>query len=63
MNIDKILRSGESLTVEFKESFDRESLETVVAFANTRGGIILIGVDNNGIVKGISVGTNTMVRT
>jgi len=62
MNIDKILRSGESLTVEFKESFDRESLETVVAFANTRGGIILIGVDNNGIVKGISVGTNTMVN-
>ncbi|MQY79008.1 MAG: transcriptional regulator [Bacteroidetes bacterium] len=62
MNIDKILRSGESLTVEFKESFDRESLETVVAFANTRGGIILIGVDNNGIVKGISVGTDTMVN-
>jgi len=62
MNIDKILRSGESLTVEFKESFDRESLETVVAFANTRGGIILIGVHNNGIVKGISVGTDTMVN-
>lgn len=38
MNIEKILRSGESQTVEFKESFDRESLETVVAFVNTRGG-------------------------
>ncbi|MFQ5641943.1 MAG: ATP-binding protein [bacterium] len=60
MNLDKILSSGESQTVEFKESFDRESLETVVAFANTRGGTILIGVDNNGMVKGITVGTNTM---
>ena len=37
MNSAQILKSGESVTVEFKESFDREALETAVAFANTKG--------------------------
>nr|CBH38390.1 hypothetical protein BSM_18670 [uncultured archaeon] len=33
----------ESEMLEFKESFDHEAIETAGAFANTRGGIILIG--------------------
>ena len=32
MNIEKILSEGESVTVEFKESFDRENIETIAAF-------------------------------
>jgi predicted HTH transcriptional regulator len=37
------LLSGESQTVEFKTSFSRDVIETLVAFANTQGGLVLDG--------------------
>jgi len=60
MNIEKIIKLGESETVEFKETFDREAIETVGAFANTRGGTLLIGVSDKGDVKGIQLGKGTL---
>jgi len=60
MDIKKILASGESEMVEFKESFDRETIETVVAFSNTRGGVIVIGASDKGDVKGIDIGKKTL---
>ncbi len=62
MDLEKLLDMGESETVEFKETFDRETLETVVAFANTRGGAILIGVNNAGGVKGAPIGPETIPK-
>ena len=47
-----ILSSGESETVEFKEHFKAEAIETAVAFANTHGGRLLIGVSDTGKVVG-----------
>jgi ATP-dependent DNA helicase RecG len=41
-NIDELIRIGESLTIEYKSSFDRESIETLVAFANAKGGTVLV---------------------
>ena len=38
----KLVDQDESEMLEFKECFDHEAIETVGAFANTRGGIILI---------------------
>lgn len=58
--VSKVLRAGESEKVEFKESFDREALETLCAFANTKGGILLIGADDKGRVAGLSVGQHTL---
>jgi ATP-dependent DNA helicase RecG len=55
-DIQKIIKQGEGLSVEFKEARDKvpSSLyETVVSFANTNGGIILLGVDDDGMVTGI----------
>ena len=54
--LDRLLAEGESETTEFKESLDREALETVAAFANTRGGTLLIGVHDDGTVRGITLG-------
>jgi len=58
--LDHLLAAGESETVEFKESLDREALETVAAFANTKGGTLLVGVRDDGTVRGITLGRETL---
>jgi len=55
MNILNIIGKGESQTVEFKASFQKEVIETVVAFANAKGGKIFIGVADNAELLGIAV--------
>jgi len=45
MDLKYILNSGESETLEFKEKFDDRTVESAVAFANAKGGMILIGVN------------------
>ncbi len=56
----EILAEGESETVEFKRSFDKETLETVSAFANTKGGLIVIGVSRQGRIQGVVIGRETL---
>jgi ATP-dependent DNA helicase RecG len=53
--ITQIIESGESQEVEFKESFhsSQDFSKLMCAFANTYGGIILIGVSNKKEVIGI----------
>ena len=60
--IEELIGKGESETVEFKEKFDNEAIETAVAFANTNGGIILIGVFDKGGIKGVEVGRDTIEK-
>ena len=56
----KIIRAGESEAVEFKEKFDKEALETVCAFTNTKGGTVFVEITDKGIIKGIDLGKNTV---
>ena len=49
----RILKEGESTVVEFKESLNKELNKTVCAFANIKGGKILIGVKDDGSPIGI----------
>jgi ATP-dependent DNA helicase RecG len=58
--IHDIISSGESETLEFKERFNVDVIETAVAFANTRGGQILIGVSNNGKPAGQHFGKEAL---
>ena len=53
--VEKLLHQSESDSLELKTSFGRESIETLVAFANAKGGTILIGVNDEHEVIGISV--------
>ncbi|HNY02647.1 MAG TPA: ATP-binding protein, partial [Bacteroidales bacterium] len=53
MKLDELMKQGESQRLEFKESFGKETVETVAAFSNASGGVILIGVDMKGKVNGI----------
>ena len=52
-----ILSKGESLVVEFKSDVkslpDRDLIAAVVAMANTEGGLILLGVEDDGEVTGV----------
>jgi len=59
-DLRKLIENGETETVEFKASFDKETLETAVAFANTKGGVILIGASDKGDIKGIQIGKETL---
>lgn len=43
----------ETRTMEFKETVTNTFLKTVSAFSNYNGGMIIFGIDDNGIVKGL----------
>lgn len=53
--IEKLIEQGEGLNLDFKfEVSDAAKIaRSLVAFANTNGGKLLIGVKDNGIIKGI----------
>ena len=55
MKFDKLLTSPESKTLEFKRDTSalKQIMRTIVAFANTAGGIIVIGRDDNGDIVGV----------
>jgi ATP-dependent DNA helicase RecG len=46
MNMDIVLKSGESTTIEFKERFNNSVFKTLSAFLNTEGGTVYIGLSN-----------------
>ena len=50
----------EGQTVEFKSSFNENVIETLVAFANTKGGTVYVGVSDKRKVQGITVGKETV---
>jgi len=60
MNLPDLIKTGESDTIKFKEKFDERTIESVVAFANTKGGIIFIGVSDKNNIKGIKIGKETI---
>ena len=50
--IDFLIKEGEGLTVECRERFTSRMSQDIVAFANTKGGRILIGVNDTNKVIG-----------
>ncbi|MDR2835265.1 MAG: putative DNA binding domain-containing protein, partial [Bacteroidales bacterium] len=50
----------ESLTVEFKTSFNDDVIISLVAFSNAVGGEVYVGIADNGEVKGVSTGKETI---
>lgn len=47
------MRFYESETIELKEQYVEDIRKEIIAFANTEGGTIYVGVSDNGIIQGI----------
>src|SRR4030067_2578843 len=60
--INFLLKEGEGLTVEFKEHFTPRIDEDIVAFSNTRGGVILLGVRDDRTVGGETMTSDMKAR-
>lgn len=60
-DILKLAQTTESSALEFKESTGQmeRGMETLCAFLNAHGGIILFGVNDNGLIKGQEVSDKT----
>jgi ATP-dependent DNA helicase RecG len=56
-----IMIKNESQHIEFKSKFNEDVIETLVAFANTKGGKVLVGVDDTGkAVKNFTAGKESL---
>jgi predicted HTH transcriptional regulator len=62
--IKKIIAEGESEGLEFKRSLSelKEILETVCTFANSHGGIVLVGIDDDGSILGVKISNKTVQK-
>ena len=51
----ELIEKGEGLKVEFKQRFSTHEkiAKEMIAFANTRGGVILFGIDDDGSIYGV----------
>jgi hypothetical protein len=71
-----ILRQGESTNIEYKETLSLDVrkktkekyialsvLKTVVGFLNTEGGVLLVGVDDEGNIKGLDYEINKFYKS
>ena len=54
-NFKLILEKGEDHKIEFKEQVDKSLDKEIVAFANSSGGQILIGITDEGKIKGVNI--------
>lgn len=64
LEIKELIARGEGYHLEFKEENEsnEDFAKTLVCFANTDGGKILVGIDNNGNTKGVSDIDKIMLR-
>lgn len=55
MNIKRLILEGEGVSLDFKKTITRceKIAKTMVAFANNKGGRLLIGVADDGSIKGV----------
>ncbi|MBM4086212.1 MAG: hypothetical protein FJ272_15620 [Planctomycetes bacterium] len=62
--IKALIAQGEGETLELKRSVAEmdKAVEAIAAFANTRGGTMLIGVHQDGRIDGVEVGQTTRER-
>ncbi len=61
-DLDILLQEGEGTMLEYKENLSASFARELVALSNTAGGKILLGVRDNGTIKGIPDSNNLRAR-
>jgi len=56
------IEAGENLNTEFKRMYTEEIKKTVAAFANTSGGTLYVGIDDDGTVVGVDKPDDTLLQ-
>lgn len=56
------MKRFENLNLEYKREYTEQIRKSVIAFANTDGGAVLVGVDDDGTVRGVDDVDGTRVR-
>lgn len=64
MKVEELIKKGESESLELKSSLSQvnEIIETIAAFANAKGGKIIIGISNKGEILGLKIGKDTIEK-
>ena len=57
-----IIKQGENQTAEFKTSFSDDVIVSLAAFSNAKGGAVYIGVTDDGVVKDVELGKETVAQ-
>jgi ATP-dependent DNA helicase RecG len=60
--LDAIRQSGEGYKVEFKRNLNSDLPKEIVAFANSSGGRIFIGIEDDGSINGVQVNNDLKSR-
>ena len=60
--IKNILLLGESQLVEFKTNFNKEVIESIVAFSNTNGGKIILGIKDDKKIIGVTISDESIQK-
>jgi ATP-dependent DNA helicase RecG len=63
--INLLIKQGEGYNLELKKSLPSkasELAEEICAFANAAGGVLLIGIDDEGVIRGINLDNNHRSR-
>jgi len=60
--LDVILQGGEGYKVEFKRNINSDLAKELVAFANSSGGRVFIGIEDNGSISGVHVNNDLKSR-
>jgi len=58
----KRIETGENLTTEFKREYTDEIKKTIVAFANTAGGTLYIGINDDKSIAGVDNPDDTLLQ-
>jgi ATP-dependent DNA helicase RecG len=56
------VEEGENLTTEFKREYTEEIKKTIIAFANTAGGTLFIGINDDMSIAGVDNPDDTLLQ-
>ena len=61
-DIEAVVQSGEGYKIEFKRNVNSDLPKELVAFANSSGGRIFIGIEDDNTVTGVAISNELRSR-